>query len=148
MRKKQKRNSWKVDPKLLKETRKDALPVAVCQRDKCGKGKGKNAGSENKNRGKGDKSREKTATSDWLAADGSQDRFQGANIEVRDRSGCPAPLDSHLHTHIPYVILSHVYCFHQPTFHCYWGNMKKCTPAQKSHSPHSSEEAQPAPQVA
>lgn len=64
-----------------------------------GKGKGKNTESENKNRGKGDKSREKRGTIDWLAADGSQDRLQGANIEVRDRSGCPAPLDSHLHTH-------------------------------------------------
>lgn len=57
--------------------------------------------------------------------------FKEQSFEVRDRSGCPALLDSQLHTHILCVILSHVYCFHQPTnaFPCYWGNLKKFTPA-------------------
>lgn len=37
------------------------------------------------------------------AADGLQPGFREQSLEVRDRSGCLALVDSHLHTHIPTV---------------------------------------------
>lgn len=61
----------------------------VCWIDKCGKGKDTDSGHED--RGKGDKSRVKRAG--WLLTSYNTG-FEELSLEVRDRSGCSARLDS------------------------------------------------------
>lgn len=85
-----------------------------------------NTEPENEDRGKRDKSRETGATTNWLAADGSQQRLWGALTWGQGQVWLPGTPGLSL-THIPRVTPSHVQCFHQPAnkFQCHWGNLKK-----------------------